>query len=183
MGLMPEKRLTVLQIGVEIEGTWLTPLRSAGSDRNGKAIFLFQCRCGVQKLIRKVNVTSIRGAGRTKSCGCYKTQFLVVSSKTANRFQKGDTPWNKGKKWQKKNREKIKWNRGRVRILHEDGTVEWAKVSDKVLGRHHKWCQCGCKNPTSKRKFGNLEWAKGEYELEKEQKKEGCVDGGEKVRD
>jgi len=169
------KKFTI-GLGTEIEGTWLTPIRHVGADPHGKALFLFQCRCGVEKIIRKVNVVSINGLGRTKSCGCYKTQFLVASSETANRFQKGGKPWNKGKKWKKKNPEKTKWNKGKVRIIHEDGTHKWAKISDNVLGRHHKWCQCGCKEHTTKRKFGNLEWAKGEYELEKEQEKERCFD-------
>jgi len=152
-----------VKLNVEVEGTWLTPLRYYGKDDKGKSKYVFRCRCGVEKAIRRVNVITLRGESRTKSCGCKKAQFLR-ELKTKNKFDKGNVPWNKGIRWKKKNKEKISWNRGMLRITREDGSKEWVKVSDKVLGKHHKWCECGCRK--NRRKFGNREWAIGEYELQ-----------------
>ena len=108
-------------IGEEIEGTMLTPIRFAEM-RNWPAVsyYLFKCRCGNEKVIRKGNVK----ANNTKSCGC-------LSRKNEKDFaekwsgEKGKVPWNKGKK-------------GRIKITGADGSIEWVKVSDQAIGSHSK---------------------------------------------
>ena len=152
-----------VKLNVEVEGTWLTPLRYYGKDDKGKSKYLFRCRCGKEKAIRRVNVITNKGENRTKSCVCKKAQFLSKLD-TKNIFEKGNVPWNKGISWEKKNKEKTKWNRGLVLIKKSDGTKVWGRVSDMKLGKHHKWFECGCRK--NRRKWGSKEWAIGEYQLQ-----------------
>jgi hypothetical protein len=49
----------------------LTVIDSA-ERRNGKTAWLCRCECGTEKVVQQNNLVS----GTTKSCGCYKSQFL-----------------------------------------------------------------------------------------------------------
>ena len=51
----------------------LTAIKYIGSDNNKKAIWLFKCDCGKEKILRGTNVTS----GRIKSCSCLKRKRLI----------------------------------------------------------------------------------------------------------
>ena len=104
-----------VKLNVEVEGTWLTPLRYYGKDDKGKSMYVFRCRCGKEKAIRRVNVITMKGESRTKSCGCKKAQHLR-ELKTKNKFDKGNVPWNKGIRWKKKKKQEASWNRGMLRI-------------------------------------------------------------------
>jgi hypothetical protein len=61
---------------------WLTVLRR-GQTRNARRYWVCQCNCGVTKEISGSQLTT----GRTQSCGCWRTQLLVIRSTTH-----GDSP-------------------------------------------------------------------------------------------
>lgn len=45
---------------------YLTAIKCFGKDKNNKALWLFKCDCGNEKILRGTNVTK----GNIKSCGC-----------------------------------------------------------------------------------------------------------------
>lgn len=65
----------------------LTAIRYVGKDNGGRALWLFKCDCGIEKVIQGYSVSS----GKTISCGCYHKQITSkISSKdcTGERFGK-----------------------------------------------------------------------------------------------
>ncbi len=125
-------------IGEEIEGTLLTPIRFAEM-RGWPAVsyFLFKCRCGNEKVIRKGNVK----ADNTKSCGCLgKKNEKEFAEKWSG--EKGKVPWNKGLKGIRsyaKGHPNLRWKKGRIKITGADGSIEWVKVSDEKIGSHSEY--------------------------------------------
>lgn len=125
-------------LGEEIEGTLLTPIRFAEM-RHWPAVsyYLFRCRCGNEKVIRKGNVKK----DNTKSCGCLakKNQKDFVEKWSG---EKGKVPWNKGLKGIRsyaKGNPKLAWKKGRVKITGADGSIEWVKVSEEKIGSHSEY--------------------------------------------
>lgn len=125
-------------IGEEIEGTLLTPIRFAEMRHWPKvSYYLFRCRCGNEKVIRKGNVKK----DNTKSCGCLakKNQKDFVEKWSG---KKGKVPWNKGMKGMRcyaKGHPNLSWKKGKVKITGADGSIEWVKVSDDKIYSHSKW--------------------------------------------
>ena len=83
----------MFKIGVEVEGTRLTPIKY--SHRDASTWYWFRCRCGTVKRLRKGNVyhNKIRPI---RSCGCLKRE--VNQSHDGIGFKKGHVPWHTGKK-------------------------------------------------------------------------------------
>ena len=125
------------KLGEEIEGTWLTPIRFAEMRHWPKvSYYLFKCRCGNEKVLRKGNVK----ADNTKSCGCLGKQNEKNFAKKWS-GEKGKVPWNKGLKGIRsyaKGHPNLSWKKGKVKITGADGTIEWVKVSDEKIGSHSK---------------------------------------------
>jgi len=130
-----------MKLNIEVEGTWLTPLRFSHSEKrkgHSKSVYWFKCRCGNKKQIRRqaVMAASKGKATGTKSCGCRLRSFprpwlTEHQFKEGNKFRrKTSRPRNTGKP---------AWNTGRVKLKYPDGRVEWIKVSDEPLGPNHKW--------------------------------------------
>tara|TARA_R100000808_G_C2120701_1_gene132054 strand:+ start:593 stop:1018 length:426 start_codon:yes stop_codon:yes gene_type:complete len=123
------------KLGKEIEGTWLTPIRFAEMRHWPKvSYYLFRCRCGNEKVLRKGNVR----AQNTKSCGCLgrKNEKDFVKKWSG---AKGKIPWNKGLKGMRsyaKGNPNLAWKKGRIKITGADGSIEWVKVSDESIGSH-----------------------------------------------
>ena len=123
------------KLGKEIEGTWLTPIRFAEMRHWPKvSYYLFRCRCGNEKVLRKGNVR----AQNTKSCECLgrKNEKDFVKKWSG---AKGKIPWNKGLKGMRsyaKGNPNLAWKKGRIKITGADGSIEWVKVSDESIGSH-----------------------------------------------
>jgi len=102
----------MFKIGVEVEGTRLTPIKY--SHRDASTWYWFRCRCGNVKRLRKGNVyhNKIRPI---RSCGCLKRE--VNQSHDGIGFKKGHVPWHTGKKvGEKMGKNGGGWNKGKVRI-------------------------------------------------------------------
>lgn len=123
------------KIGLEVEGSMLTPLKF--SHMSNGAFYLYKCRCGNEKVIRKNNV------GKTvKSCGCLLKQTQKDFGKTFSTYRKGRIPWNKGLtgiKTSPFNHPSHKWKTGKIKIEAPDGSIEWVKVSEEKIGKNNKW--------------------------------------------
>ena len=110
------------KVGVEVEGTFLTPVRLAERPRDAYTgtFYLFKCRCGNKKVIRKNNVKSTyHGTNR-----------------------KGLTPWNKGMKGMDplvKGHPNLSWKKGKVKLTYPNGKIAWVKVSDEAIGSQSKF--------------------------------------------
>ena len=103
------KKHTTMPMGVKIKGTRLTPVEYKWNDKANNAMYLFQCECGGEKVIRAYDVKK----AKTKSCGCLKKQiwksyqhkyekgneYYKMRKATVNKgsFKKGIKPHNKGK--------------------------------------------------------------------------------------
>lgn len=129
-----------MKLKVEVQGTWLTPIRFSHM-HNRQAYYIYRCRCGVEKPIRKKNVTAKRG--HTRSCGCWSKQ-QCASINGGHKYKKGSVPWNKGIKYTQENKPvttngKPAWNRGRIKHTYPNGRIVWIKVSEEPLGSKHKW--------------------------------------------
>ncbi len=112
---------SVLEYGVEIEGTRLTPLRPAvPATQGGASYFVYRCRCGTEKVLRKKNVGP--QANKTRSCGCLRRE-QCASLMGANRYETGRTPWNKG----------------HIKVKYPNGSFKYVKVSDKAIGSNNPW--------------------------------------------
>ena len=127
-------------LGVEVPGTILTPIRFSHMD-NG-SFFIYRCRCGNKKTIRRNNVKD--RPSKTKSCGCLlkKCQRQFGKELGSLTFRKGQIPWNKGLKGIKTsplNHPSHKWKRGKIKIERADGTITWVKVSDEKIGSNSEW--------------------------------------------
>ena len=110
------------EFGVEVPGTILTPIRFSDSD-NG-TFFIYRCRCGNEKRIRKNNVKN--RPSKTKSCGCLLKKCQENFGKIASTFRKGQEPWNKGLtgiKTSPFNHPSHKWKTGKIKIECADGTI------------------------------------------------------------
>ena len=120
-----------MKLNVEVEGTWLTPLRYSHVAGIGCAFYVYKCRCGTEKTIQKSNVRARKNG--TKSCGC-KRRIPKSFDRT------GQVPWNKGKPGYKlKVRVKKRWNTGHVKFTYPNGKVVWIKVSDERNGSSSKY--------------------------------------------
>jgi len=128
-----------LKIGVECEDTQLTPIRY---DKivNGKAYYIFKCRCGKEKSILASNVTNNNPRGKTKSCG-HLQKIRHKEFGEIHRFdRKGVAPWNKGKRgYSTACKGKPSWRRGCVKFTYPNGSHAWVKVSDEPIGSNHPW--------------------------------------------
>ena len=126
-------------VGKEIEGTWLTPIRFSEMKHWPKvSYYIFRCRCGNEKEIRKGNVR----AKNTKSCGCLQKINHDIWRKKGPTYSKGKAPWNKGKKGMRsyaKGNPNLAWKKGRIKIKGPDGSIEWVKVSEQAIGSHSEW--------------------------------------------
>jgi|TARA_R100000789_G_C2951924_1_gene135288 hypothetical protein len=126
------------ELGIEVPGTFLTPIRFSDSD-NG-TFFIYRCRCGNEKRIRKNNVKN--RPKKTKSCGCLLKKAQEKFGKEAPTQQIGRTPWNKGLtgiKTSPLNHPSHKWKTGKIKMLKLDGSIDWVKVSDEKIGSDSKW--------------------------------------------
>ena len=136
IGILMNKRIH--KIGIEVEGSMLTPLRYVPDERYG-SFYLYRCRCGTEKVIRKSNV------GKTvKSCGCLLRKIQKKFGKDYATYRKGRIPWNKGLtgiKTSPFNHPSHKWKTGKIKIENADGSIEWVKVSDEKIGSKHKWAK------------------------------------------
>ena len=127
-----------MKLGVEIEGTRLTPLRFSHMGPNGRSFYLFRCRCGTEKAIQLSNVRNARAG--VKSCGCLRRETWRKLGKAIRANRKGCTPWNKGITYKnKKLSNKPSWKRGHVKLTYPNGTVAWVKVSDEKIGTDSKY--------------------------------------------
>ena len=52
----------------------LTALKYKGANKHGKSMFLFECECGTQKVIKADEVSKSNAYKATKSCGCYRRE-------------------------------------------------------------------------------------------------------------
>ena len=126
------------EFGVEVPGTILTPIRFSDSD-NG-TFFIYRCRCGNEKRIRKNNVKN--RPSKTKSCGCLLKKCQEKFGKDFSTYRKGQEPWNKGLtgiKTSPFNHPSHKWKTGKIKIECADGTITWVKVSDEKIGSNSEW--------------------------------------------
>ena len=125
-------------IGEEVEGTRLTPIRFSHMGPNGRAFYLFRCRCGTEKEIQKSNVRN-KKAG-VKSCGCLRREVWRKLGSEIRANRQGCTPWNKGITYKnKKLSGRPGWKRGRIKLKYPNGRVEWVKVSDEKIGTESEW--------------------------------------------
>ena len=122
-----------MKIGVEIEGTRLTPVRFH-QVKKGKSYYIYRCRCGTEKSIMMSNI------GNTKSCGCLQ-QENYRDSRIRRGNRKGSIPWNKGKPGYtvEKARGKRSWRRGKVLLKYPNGSHAWVKVSNEAIGSYSPW--------------------------------------------
>ena len=135
---------SVLNYGVEIEGTRLTPLRPAvPATQGGASCFVYRCRCGTEKVLRKKNVGP--QANKTRSCGCLRRE-QCASLMGANKYKPGRTPWNKGlknpydpDKPRKTTKGRPAWNKGHIKVKYPNGSFKYVKVSDKAIGSNNPW--------------------------------------------
>ena len=138
-------------IGEEVEGTRLTPIRFSHMGPNGRAFFVFRCRCGTEKAIQKSNVRNKRAG--VKSCGCLRREVWRKLGKEIRANRKGCTPWNKGITYKNKNLSgRPGWKRGRIKLKYPNGRVEWVKVSDECIGTGSQWYE----RPPRKKKVKNV---------------------------
>ena len=125
-------------IGEEIEGTLLTPIRFVEMRHWPKvSYYLFRCRCGNEKVLRKGNVRK----QNTKSCGCLAKKNQKDFVKKWSGCKGFKVPWNKGMKGMRsysKGHPNLSWKKGRIKITSPDGSIEWVKVSDQAIGSHSK---------------------------------------------
>ena len=126
--------------GVEVEGTFLTPLEFSDTCK-GSSYFIFRCSlCGNKKRIRGHNVTNNNPKFKTKSCGCLLEKQKKKFAEEHKHDRKGKTPWNKGKSGYKVSKpKKPNWKRGKVMLKYPNGSIKWVKVSDKAIGSYHPW--------------------------------------------
>lgn len=132
----------IFKVGIEVEGTLLTPLRLVKRPRNTYTgtYYLFKCRCGNEKVIRKNNVKA--GYHSTKSCGCLQKENRKNFGKTHKTNRKGLTPWNKGLKGMKSHatgHPNLSWKKGKVMLRYPNGKIEWVKVSNEAIGSQSKF--------------------------------------------
>ena len=121
-----------------IEGTMLTPLKKTGRSKHYESIYLVRCDCGKEKEILLKTI----GPEKVRSCGCLRMEFfmkkvlpagIAFSRSEARRkmkqapndgwFQKGRTPWNKGKTG-------YRWHEGKIKVKYPDGRVEYIDAED-----------------------------------------------------
>ena len=130
------------KVGVEVEGTFLTPVRLAERPRDAYTgtFYLFKCRCGNKKVIRKNNVKSTYHG--TKSCGCLQKINQENFGRTHKTNRKGLTPWNKGMKGMDplvKGHPNLSWKKVKVKLTYPNGKIAWVKVSDEAIGSQSKF--------------------------------------------
>ena len=119
-----------MKLGIEIEGTWLTPVKFSHTDKTG-TFYWFRCRCGTEKLIRKGNVFHNKKKP-TKSCGCRKRQ--VNKEHPDIGFKKGHKPWHSGKKVGagRLGRHGGGYNKGKMMFRQRDGSIKWIDKKAKL---------------------------------------------------
>ena len=87
----------------------------------GKSRYLYKCRCGMFKVLRKADVRS----GRVKSCGCWRIEMGVRNTK--NLEQGKDTQFkpghsmNHGNEFWKKRKNHVSGTKGKKRYEKEGG--------------------------------------------------------------
>ena len=89
--------------------------------RNGKAMFLYKCSCGMYKVLRRADVTS----GRVKSCGCWRREKGRINKGNLlqgrdTRFQPGHSI-NHGNEFWKKRKNHVSGTKGKKRYEKEGG--------------------------------------------------------------
>ena len=127
----------IYKLGVEIEGTRLTPLRFSHVSK-GCSFYVYRCRCGTEKTIRKYNVKNMKWG--TKSCGCRLKELQKDFGKNYSSCRKGQAPWNKGKSgYPGATKGRVGWRRGKVMLRKPNGEIVWVKVSDEKIGSHSKY--------------------------------------------
>ena len=125
------------KIGVEVEGTRLTPVRFSHCS-NGKSQYVFRCRCGVEKVIQRTNVRNTRAG--VKSCGCLRREIWSRLGKEIKGNRKGKVPWNKGLTYSiPKKQGRPSWKRGHVKLTYPNGSHVWVKVSEEKIGSGSVW--------------------------------------------
>ena len=116
--------------GVEIDGTWLTPIKLVPSETR-ETLYLFKCRCGNEKIIRKGNVNPKKKKS-VRSCGCLKT--LTNKTNPNIGFKKGNKPWHAGKKVgaERLGRTGGGWSKGKLMFRQPDGSINWVDKKAKL---------------------------------------------------
>lgn len=119
----------MFKIGVEVEGTRLTPIEFVETNTSG-TWYRFRCRCGTVKRMRKGNVYHNKKTP-IKSCGCLKRE--VNKSNDRIGFKMGHVPWHAGKKvGEKMGKNGGGWNKGKMKITHHDGSTEWVSIKAEL---------------------------------------------------
>lgn len=122
-----------MKLGIEIEGTRLTPLRFSHMGNKGRSFYVYRCRCGTEKAIQRSNVRNDRAG--VKSCGCLRREVWQKLGSKIRGNRKGCTPWNKGKTYKNENlSNRPGWKRGHVKLTYPNGSHVWVKVSDEKIG-------------------------------------------------
>jgi len=121
---------STLKIGEEVEGTRLTPLRYSHSTEGGGAYYIYRCRCGTEKPMRKNNVSGKRN--KTRSCGCRKKEWLLEWKVILKEIRKGQEPWNKGNHRRCSPLGRTPWNKGKMKITHQDGSSEYISIKAEL---------------------------------------------------
>ena len=122
----------------KIPGTRLTPLKKTGRSKHYESIYLVRCECGTEKEILLKTI----GPDKVRSCGCLKMEVFVKKvmpagiafSRSEARqklktvpndgwFQKGRTPWNKGKTG-------YHWHEGKIKVRYPNGRVVYIDAKD-----------------------------------------------------
>ena len=120
----------MFKIGVEVEGTWLTPLRYSHTTHGGGAYYIYRCRCGTGKTLRKNNVSGKRN--KTRSCGCRKKEWLLEWKVMLKEIRKGQQTWNKGNHRRCSPLGRTPWNKGKVKVKYPDGRSEYVEVKKQL---------------------------------------------------
>jgi hypothetical protein len=61
----------------------LTVVKEAGSDSQGRILWLCRCQCGAHKVVCGYHLRS----GEIKSCGCWRREFLIKHGDASCEYQ------------------------------------------------------------------------------------------------
>ena len=120
----------MIKIGVEVEGTWLTPLRYSHTTHYGNAYYNYRCRCGTEKTLRRNNVSGKKHS--TRSCGCRRKEWMLEWKVMLKEIRKGQKPWNKGNHRRCSPLGRTPWNKGKMKVKYPDGKSEYVAIKNQL---------------------------------------------------